>query len=153
MLGHVQHTEKESGDQNPGICIPDCMLASLRKRDTAPCILSSSLWILYFSLLRGPALMGRRKISQPGESITGCSMAQQSQVGVLLVDHTLMISKAWQNSCLCERQAQPSSSYTLKRKQIQHCLKNLRIAICLIPELLRYSDVPFPVEISVKWIL
>lgn len=80
-------------------------------------------------------------------------MAQQSQAGALLLDHIRMISGARQNSCLSERQAQAPSSYTSKRKQIQHCLKNLRIAMCLISELLRYLDVSFPVEISVKYIL
>lgn len=71
--------KKDSGDQNPGVYIPDCVLASLRKRHIAACILPPFLWILYFSWLRGVALMGRGKISQPGEPITGCSMAQQSQ--------------------------------------------------------------------------
>lgn len=80
-------------------------------------------------------------------------MAQQSQVGVLLLDHTQMISSARQNSHLSERQAQASSCYTFKRKQIQHCLKNLRIAICLTPELLRYLDASLPMETSVKYIL
>lgn len=47
-----------------------------------------------------------QKVSQPGEPITGCSMAQQSQVGVLLLlDHTWVISSAAQKSCLSERQA------------------------------------------------
>lgn len=60
---------------------------------------------IYFSWLSGAALIGRGKVSQPGEPITGCSMAQQSQAGALLLDHTRMISKARQNGCLSERRA------------------------------------------------
>lgn len=92
------------------------MLASLRKRDIAPCFLSSSLWILYFFLLSGMALIGRRKISQPEESITGCGMAEPSEAGALLLDLIRMSSNAQQNSCLSERRAQASSSYIFQKE-------------------------------------
>lgn len=72
--------------------------------------------------------------------------------GALLLDHTRLVSRAPQNGCLSERQADITQLHSQK-KQTQHCLKNLRIAICLIPELLRYLDVSFPTEISAEYIL
>lgn len=108
--------EKDSGDQNPGVYTPDCMLASLRKRGIAPCLLPPFLWILYFSWLRGAALMGRGKISQPGEPITGCSTAQQSQG-----ERCCWITPGWSagphRTAVCLKDRQTSPSYTLKRSK------------------------------------
>ena len=80
-------------------------------------------------------------------------MAEPSEVGAVLLDLTRMISDTQQNSCLSERWAQVSSSYIFKSKQIQHRLKNLRIAIYLILDLLSYLDASFPMKVSIKYIL
>lgn len=126
MPGHVKHIEKESENQNPGVCIPACMLASLRNTDIAPCFLSFSLWILYFFLLSGTAFIRRWKISQPEESTTGCGMAAPSKVGALLLDLLRMISNAQQNSCVKDgHRHHPAtlpkgSKYTIWKKS-QNC--------------------------------
>lgn len=152
MLGHVWHTENESGDQNPGVCIPDVRLASLRKRGIAPCILPPFLWI-FISL----GLVGRhwseegRCHSQESPSLAAAWHSRAKGERCRWI--TARWSARLDRTAVCLKDKQTSSSYTFKRKQILLCLKNLRIAICLIPELLRCLDVSFPTEISIKYIL
>lgn len=137
-------------------CLHPCMCARVieKERELLTHSLSSSLKILYFFLLSGTALIRRQKIPQPEESITCYGMAEPSETGAVHWDLVRTISDAQQDSAVSKRWAWTRSSHIVKRRQIlQHRLKNIRIAIYLIPNLLNYSGLSFPTKIPVRYIL